>query len=166
MTIVEVLVAAAIIGIGLVALMVTVPISTYGLQQGKQQTTATFLAEQRMEEIRNATWQLINPGPELDCLGVGPNAAPTSTKCTRTNPTVCNSGAACTTFADEPNVTGYTGYGRTVRIVDCGVTACAGVTNAGMRLATVSVAYTPLTGTGVSTAAQNVTVSMLIAQRQ
>jgi type II secretory pathway pseudopilin PulG len=166
MTIVEVLVAAAIIGIGLVALMVTVPISTYGLQQGKQQSTATFLAEQRMEQIRNATWQLITPGPELDCLGVGPNAPPTSNNCTRTNPTPCNSGAACTTFADEPNVTGYTGYGRTVRIVDCGAIGCAGITDAGMRLATVSVSYTPLTGSGVSTTAQNVTVSMLIAKRQ
>jgi Tfp pilus assembly protein PilV len=165
LTLAEVLVAAGIIGVGLIALLAVVPVSFYGVQQGKQMSTATFLAEQRMEDVRNAAWTT-TPSPN-DCLGVGPTAAPTSTTCTRATPTACASGAVCTTFDDEPNVAGYTGYSRTVRITDCGVTACAGVTNAGMRLATVTVTYTPLTGKGgISTTTQSVTINMLIARRQ
>ncbi len=164
MTIVEVLVAAAIIGIGLVGLMYVVPISSYGLSEGNQLSTATFLAEEKLEETRNAVWQAT---PADDCLGVSAGgAAPTSTTCTRTNPTACAPGTTCVTFSDEAGVAGYTGYSRTVRVADCGVGAgCGGVTDSGLRLVTITVTYTPLTGFGVGTAGKSAILSLLIARR-
>lgn len=161
-TLVEVLAAAAIIGIALAGLLTVIPIASYGLQEGNQLSTATFLAEQKLEEVRNATW---TANPPMDCLGAGASAAPTSTTCTRTNPTACTSGTTCTTFPNETSVSGYPSYGRTVRITDCAATACAGITHTDMRLVTVTVTYTPLTGIGVATSAKSMTLSLLIAKR-
>ena len=93
LSLVEILVAVAIISIGLVGLAVVVPISNYGIQEGNQLSTSTFLAEQRLEEVRNAPWA---SSPANDCLGVSPtNAAPASTTCSRSAPTVCTTGTAC-----------------------------------------------------------------------
>ena len=149
-TLVEVLMAAAIIGIGLVGLLTVVPISSYAVYEGNSLTTATFLANQKMEEVKNGVWQQI---PAMDCVGVSPgngDFAPTSTTCTRTNPTACNSGGGCTTAVDEIPVAGYTGYNRSVRIVDCATVAggCGGVTDANFRRVTVTVTYHAITGTG------------------
>jgi len=52
MTIVEVLVAVFIITIGLVAIATGMQIATSGVATGQQQTTAAFLAEQRLEVIK------------------------------------------------------------------------------------------------------------------
>jgi Prokaryotic N-terminal methylation motif len=153
-TLAEVLMATAIIGIGLVGLLTVVPISSFAVYEGNGLTTATFLANQKMEEVKNAVWQQIPAG---DCVGVSAgngNFAPTSNACTRTNPTVCNSGAACTTTADEAPVAGYAGYNRTVRIVDCSTVAggCGGVVDPNFRRVTVTVTYHAITGTGTGTA--------------
>src|SRR5439155_26525773 len=79
----------------------TVPLSSYGVQQSRALSTATFLAEQKLEEIRNAAWTTTSPTSPaaVDCLGTG--GAPTSTTCTRSQPTRCTSGSPCTTYADE-----------------------------------------------------------------
>lgn len=53
MTLVELLVAVAIITVGLVAIGAGFQIATVGVAVGQQQTTATFLAEQRLESIRS-----------------------------------------------------------------------------------------------------------------
>jgi len=159
---VEILIAVAIIGVGLVGLFVVVPISSYGMQEGSQLTTATFLAEQRLEQVRNARW---SGTPDVDCVGLGPTAAPTvpaGKSCTMGSSTLA---AGSVTFADEASVTGYTGYGRTVRIQDCGVTACTGLTTADMRLVTVTVDYTPLTGRGVATSTKAVTLRLVVSKR-
>jgi prepilin-type N-terminal cleavage/methylation domain-containing protein len=162
LTLVEIMVAAAIIGIGMVGLFFVVPISSYGVQEGSQLSTATFLAEQRLEQVRNARWSGI---PDIDCLGLGPTAAPTvpaGKTCTMGATTIA---AGNVTFADETSVAGYTGYGRTVRVQDCGVTACAGLTDVDMRLVTVGVSYTPLTGQGVATSPKTITLSLLVSKR-
>jgi prepilin-type N-terminal cleavage/methylation domain-containing protein len=52
MTLVEILIAVAIIVTGLVGVMTGMQVATGGVATGQQQTTATFLAEQRMEDIR------------------------------------------------------------------------------------------------------------------
>lgn len=52
MTLVEVLVAVLIIVTGLVGIMTGMQVATSGVATGQQQTTAAFLAEQRMEDIR------------------------------------------------------------------------------------------------------------------
>lgn len=51
-TLVEVIVAAAVIGLGLVGVVAGFLAGVGGLEAGRQQTTATFLAEQRMEQLK------------------------------------------------------------------------------------------------------------------
>ncbi len=168
LTLAEILAALAVVGIGLVGLLAVVPVAGYGVQEGNQLSTATFLAEQGLEQVRNAVWTEAPPAPAggLDCLGVGPTAAPTSSRCSRVAPTACTFGAPCTTFPDEPSVPGHASYSRTFRVIDCGATACGGVVDAGLRLAIVSVSYTPMTGAGAGTAPKAVRLSLLIAKRQ
>jgi type II secretory pathway pseudopilin PulG len=170
-TLAEILAAMVIIGIGLVGLMVVIPVSTYGVQEGKQTSTATFLAEQRLEEVRHAAWQ---GAPSNDCLGLSSgNAAPTSTSCSRVaTPTLtaCAPGAACTTFPNESSVAGSPGYSRQVRISTWGTASSPGCpdtipTEFQQRLVTVTVSYTPLTAVGVATTRKSVSLDMLIAKR-
>lgn len=52
MTIVEILVAVFIITIGLVAVATGMQLATAGVAAGQQQTTAAFLAEERLEDIK------------------------------------------------------------------------------------------------------------------
>ena len=72
LTLAEVVAAAMIVGIGLAGLMIVVPIGSFGLAEGNQLTTATFLAEERLEHVRNAPW---TSSPDNDCVGIGPTAA-------------------------------------------------------------------------------------------
>ncbi|MBI4635488.1 MAG: type II secretion system protein [Candidatus Rokubacteria bacterium] len=162
LTLAEILAAVAVIGIGLVGLAVVIPIASYGLQEGNQLSTATFLAEQRLEQVKNAVWQA--SAPTNDCIGVSANAtaAPTVPYAGGDS---CN-GAAATTFPDEANVPGYTGYARNVRVTDCGVGAgCGLVVHSDMRLVTVTVTYRPLTAAGQTTTNKSAVVSLLVAKR-
>jgi prepilin-type N-terminal cleavage/methylation domain-containing protein len=170
LTLAEILVAVAILGIGLVGLAVVVPIASYGVQEGSQLSTATFLAEQRLEQVRNAPW---TSTPVNDCIGTGANAPAVPAGVTCTNGTI-NLGAGATTFADEANViwgnnanaaaaTG--GYGRTVRIADCSPNACAGLTSDTMRRVTVAVTYRPLTSSGASPSNKTVSVQWLVTRK-
>lgn len=155
LTLAEILVAVAILSIGLVGLAVVIPVASYGVAEGNQMSTATFLAEQRIEQVRNATWNTTTTG---DCIGVGAPPAPTGGN-------TC-SGSNATTFPNETPVTGFTGYNRTTSITDCSTGAgCAGVVNAGMRLVTVAVTYRPLTGSGVSPTTKTVSVDWLVSQK-
>jgi prepilin-type N-terminal cleavage/methylation domain-containing protein len=52
MTLVEVLVAVAIITVGLTAVATGMQLGTAGIAAGQQETTAVFLAEQRLEDIK------------------------------------------------------------------------------------------------------------------
>ena len=159
MTIVEIMIAIAIIAVGLAALFSAIPIAAYGIQEGNQLSTATFLANQRLEQVRNATWAAAaTPIPAVDNLGVSASstAAP-----------VGDGGA--TTFPDDtPMAAPYTGYTRTVRITDCSVApGCSGIVDASLRQITVTVSYRPMTGVGVATAAttKSAVVTMYIAKR-
>jgi type II secretory pathway pseudopilin PulG len=156
-TVAEVLVAAAILGLGLAAVMSVVPVASYGVQDGNQTSQATYLAQQRLEQVRNATWT-----GTTDCVGLSapPTSAPTP------------SGGACAlavTFPDEATVAGFTQYARTVRISDCGLAAnlavCGDITSAALRLVTVTVRYRPLSAAGGSNANTSVTLEWLVAQR-
>ena len=167
-TLPEVLLAAMIITIGFVALLSVIPYSTAAVQSGNQTSTATFLANQKLEEAKNIPWTSI---PDNDCLGVSATsgAAPTvpaGKSCTLGLVNVA-AGGALTWFADQgtTTITGFNGYSRTVRITNCGVTACAGITDSGMRLVTVAVTFQPLTSTTTAAATKTITVSMVIAQR-
>jgi prepilin-type N-terminal cleavage/methylation domain-containing protein len=157
MTIAEILIAVAIIGVGLVALSSAIPLAAYGIQEGNQLSTAVFLANQRLEQVRNATWTAC---PAVDNLGVSPSdtSAPQS--------------AGVTTFADESTVASpYAQYSRLVRIssvlgpATCTAGALTGTT--GLRQVTVTVTYRPMTGIGMSAAgtAKSAVVTMYMAQR-
>jgi prepilin-type N-terminal cleavage/methylation domain-containing protein len=152
MTLAEILIAMVILGIGLAGLAQAIPLANYGIQEGNQLSTATFLANQRLEQVRNAVW---TTSPATDGLGVSASAgaAPAS--------------GGATTFPDEsPVAAPYAGYTRTVRITDCGVGAgCGSIVDAKLRQALVTVSYLPLTGIGQGAANKSVTVTMLIAKR-
>jgi Tfp pilus assembly protein PilV len=51
-TLVEIIVAAAVIELGLVGVVAGFLYAVGGLEAGRQQTSATFLAEQRMEQLK------------------------------------------------------------------------------------------------------------------
>lgn len=162
LALVEILVAAGVIGLGIAGVMTVVPISSYGLREGHQTSTATFLAEQRLEQVRSAVW---TETPDHDCLGLGAAAAPAvpaGKACTMGTPVLA---AGAITFADEVDVDGYPGYRRTVRVRDCGTAPCAGITDADMRFVTVSVAYQPATGIGTSTGTKVATLALVVAKR-
>jgi Tfp pilus assembly protein PilV len=55
-TLLEVLLALGLIGAGLLALASAFPMGMSGLEAGKQQTVAAFLAEQRLEEIKGTAF--------------------------------------------------------------------------------------------------------------
>ena len=174
MTLAEVLVALPIITIGLLALLSAIPLSTYATQEGRQTSTATFLANERLEQVRNAEWSArcagpaggpVTVGPAIvtDHLGVSspPNVPPTDP-------------ASVATFADEASLPApYAPYSRQVRITETFPSAptcnAAGeMTGAGARQATVTVTYTPLSATGKNaiSGTRSVTVTMQISQRE
>jgi hypothetical protein len=153
MAIAEIAVAAAALAVGLVAVSAAFPSLGYAIQEGKQLSTATFLATQRLEQVRGARWEL-GP-PAVDELGVSPTsqAAPMS--------------GVVTTFPDEPALPGaYAGYSRSVRIADCSA-GCSGVARADLRQITVSVSYRSMTaGGGLAAAGSSAaTVTMYVGQR-
>ena len=183
MTLAEILVALVIISIGLVGLAAVVPISSYGIQEGNQMSTAVFLAEQRLEQIKGTRWS----GPDLntslernDCLGSSGTAAsnwsfsggtaPTTTICSTANPPT-SATYITVPYSDETpsanTMPNYSTYTRQVRIRPCDAAgANCGVSDAALRLVTVRVSYTPLQGIGgVATAQKYVELSMLVAAR-
>ncbi len=63
----EILIAAVIVTVAFVALARIVPLAGYAVQEGNQLSTATFLADQRLEQIRGVPWTSV---PANDCLGI------------------------------------------------------------------------------------------------
>jgi hypothetical protein len=157
-TVMEIVFAVAIIAVGLVALASAIPISAYGIQEGSQLSAATFLANQRLEQVRNARWQVGTPC--VDHLGLSPSSAA---------PPVGTCAGGGVTFADEqPMAAPHTAYARTVRVTACDAAApCDGIASDELRRATVTVAYRPMTGVGVSAAgtAKTAVLTMYIAKR-
>jgi prepilin-type N-terminal cleavage/methylation domain-containing protein len=154
MTLAEILVALAIIGIGLAALAATVPLSGYGIQEGKQLSTATFLANARLEQVKNAAWSEA-PSPGVDNMGVSASAsAPPQS-------------GGVTTFPDEtPVAAPYAEYNRSVRIFPCDAAGVScGTADPNLRLVVVTVTYRPLTGIGQSQGTKSAVVHMLLARR-
>jgi hypothetical protein len=166
LTTVEVLVAAGIVSIGIVALLSLAPLATYGLHEGSHLSTATFLAEQKLEELRGARWSAV---PAVDCLGLSgtDDIGPMSSACNRLRPVACRPEAVCDVTPDEPSVAGHPGYGRHVRIAECNAVAggCGGVASPALRQVVVTVTYQPLTGTGRTGAPKPVILVMNVARR-
>ena len=154
LTLIEVMIAAGVIAVGLSALLAAVPFAAYGTREGYQVSTATFLANERLEQVRNARWES-TPRP-VDQLGVsaGPSAAPAT--------------GGVITFPDEAALPApHEQYARVVRIADCGAGACGGIARGDLRQVTVTVAYRPMTGVGVAEPGRlkTATVTTFVAKR-
>ena len=148
----EVLVAVAVVAIGLSALTSAIPVSGTAVSEGAKVSTATFLANARLEEIRAAEWSATPPADRLGVSGT-PLSPPQS--------------GNTTTFADEAAMPDpYAGYSRQVRVVDCGLPpGCGVVTSVRLRQVTVTVAYRPVTARGLAALDKTVSVTTLVAQR-
>lgn len=140
-TLVEILVAIAILMIGLVAVMQWFPMGTAGVETGRRQSTAVFLAEQKIEQIR--AWAL-------------------STGATQGFATVV-AGGGCFTAANGPcaldnfnTIPGYPGYQRTVTVAP-GPTATT-------TMVRVQVTYRRVTAQATLTGGTQVDIATVIAQ--
>src|SRR5687768_17900851 len=92
MTLPELLAAVAVIMIALLALASGIPIASYGIQEGSQLTTATFLANQRMEQVKATSWTL-----SVDNLGTSASATAAP-----------QGGGPAALTADHPSAAAYT----------------------------------------------------------
>jgi hypothetical protein len=148
----EVLAAVAVVAIGLSALASAIPVAGVAVSEGSRLSTATFLAGARLEEIRAAVWSATPPMDRLGLSGT-PLSPPQS--------------GSTTTFADEAALPDpYAGYSRQVRILDCGMPpGCGSVISVRLRQVTVTVAYRPVTVSGVAALDKTVSVTTLVAQR-
>jgi hypothetical protein len=155
MSLAEVLVGAAVLMIGLVALLAIAPAATGFVWQAGLQTTATFLAHARIEQMRTHTWSAVE-----DALGgAGATGA-----------------TAVARWEDEDygtialEGTAYPDYRRVTRIVDCSLAPCgtlAPVPSRGtLRQIVVVVAFSPPAASGqVAARGESVVLTTLIARR-
>ena len=152
LTLVEILVAVALMMIGLVAVMQWFPLGTQGMDTGKKQSTGVFLAEQKIEQIK--AWAL-STGAGQGFPTVLPNGA------------CFNAGSPCANDAFS-GIPGYPEYSRTV-IVNCPTAPFAGpCPTATTVLVRVQVNYRRVTSGGVFTnvapGANQVELATVIAQ--
>jgi len=139
-TLVELLVAIAILMIGLVAVMQWFPLGTAGVETGRRQSTGVFLAEQKLEQIK--AWSLSTAAGQGFATVVNGGAC-------------ANAGNPCAN--DGLNtIPGYPEYSRTVTIAN----GPTGTT----RLVRVQIQYRRVTTQGVLATGQQVDIATLIAQ--
>jgi type IV pilus modification protein PilV len=163
MTLVEVLVAIGVITVGLLGVLAVAPMATSSVGEASLKTTATFLAQQRLEFMKNTRWSTCNAseaGCSTDLLG-GEGAA---------------GAAAVAPWPDEAynnivvGTADYPRFRRVTRITDCAVAACGDLAPAAaqttLRQIAVTVFFLPITGSGqLGTAEESVTITTLVARR-
>lgn len=136
-TVVELLAAVFVISVGLVAVGAGFATAIQGVETGRQQTTATFLAEQRLEQIRATALG----DPLGACMGF------------------LNITAACFPAQAYGTIASAPGYRSTVAITDYAVAG-----NIVRKRVNVEVFYQPIVAWGVLvTAERSVRLSTLVA---
>ena len=159
-TLVEVLVASAIIAVGLAGLTGMLALSSYAAREGRYRSVAVALADERAEQIRAARWDATG-----DCLGLSPSPAtpPLTDECP-------GQGGGFSPFPDEragdlPSP--FEQFARVARVLPCAAGVCP-LASGDLRLVTVTVSYTPTSGVGAnaSGADQALTVSHLVGRRR
>lgn len=161
-TLAEVLIALSIILIGLISLLAVVPLSIGHIGQANFRTAAVFLAQARLEQVKNAEWTCFPNYVDSRGLSNPDTSAPrvSTATCAAPLPLNVTGNTATVTFPDEGYnaIAGYPLYRRQVRIVDCGVGAgCGGaVLDSGIRQVTVSVFFWPQTGVGTINTVEDV----------
>src|SRR6266508_599713 len=173
-SLIEVLVALAVLGVGLAALAAVVPSSTQGLQKGAQMSIATFLAEQRLEQIASAEWTAVPPNDCVGTSGAGPaswsfdgGVAPRATGSCDGGDTSHPDEGPSGRVDDHPptRLAGpFGGYTRRARVQPCDApeATCGGIADPGLRHLTVRVGYVSLGSGGAET--RWVELSTLIAR--
>jgi hypothetical protein len=147
LTVVELLIALGVITVGLFAVIAAMPLGTSQIGEANLRTTATFLAQQRLEQIKNARWTVAVD--TLGGAGLDGTAAPTQWPDEDYRQIALPSPAGCATVPDGC----YPRFRRQVRIADCSIVVCSGipVATAGantLRRVTVTVLFFPIAGTG------------------
>ena len=138
-TLMELMIACAIIGTGLVAVSAGFGIGLQGVEAGRQQSTAVFLAEQRIEQAKG----LAIRQPHLGA--VNHTNLPNDTT---------------EAYGNIPNAPGYR---RATRICP-GDAGCPALGAPGI-LVTVSVFYKPVTGWGVLASERSVSMDLYLTAR-
>jgi prepilin-type N-terminal cleavage/methylation domain-containing protein len=143
-TLTEVLVATLIIVVGLVAVATGFQFATAGVATGRGETVAIFLAEQRVEQLKNAAMTAFTTSALLDTTG--PGAGVTTEFCQATNI------GTTTTNCQAAAITGVASYRRVTTVVDSGnATTCGNAPAAPPILCKrvhVRVTYRPVTSRG------------------
>ena len=135
-TLAELLAAVFVISLGLVAVGAGFATAIQGVETGRQQTTATFLAEQRLEQVRAASL-----GNSLvACMGFA------------------NITTACFPAQAYASITNAPTYRSTVTITDYVVNG-----NIARKRVDVEVYYRPVVAWGALAAERSVRLSTLIA---
>jgi prepilin-type N-terminal cleavage/methylation domain-containing protein len=141
-TLAELLAAVFVISLGLVAVGAGFATAIQGVETSRQQTTATFLAEQRLEQVHAAAL-----GSSLvPCMGFA------------------NITAACFPAQAYASITNAPGYRSTVTITNCPAVPCVPAGTISRKLVEVEVFYRPIVSWGIApTFERSVRLSTLIA---
>jgi prepilin-type N-terminal cleavage/methylation domain-containing protein len=155
MTLLEVLVAVGVLVVGLVGVIAVAPMATGAVGEANLKTTATFLAQQRVEEMKNRRWtELVDAlqGKGLNGMVAGPE------------------------WPDEGytsivvGTANYPRFRRVTRITDCELADCATLaahsSRSTLRQISVTVFFAPHIGTGqIGTNEEFVNITTLVARR-
>jgi Tfp pilus assembly protein PilV len=155
-TLPEVLTAAVILMVGLVAVAAGFQYATAGVATGRGETVATFLAEQRIEQLKAVA--LTNyTGP---WTGLSLTAGTTTEYCQSSNIGSTSSNCQSTSFS------GGTTYTRVTTITDNpGGTGCTGTAPNLCKRIKVSVTFRPVTSRGDVSKTRQVDVFAVVAPR-
>ena len=159
-SLVEVIVASAVIAVGFAGLTSAMALSSSSIRDGRYRSAAVALAAERSEQIRAAQWD-----DDGDCLGLSPAASlpPLSDRCP-------GRGAGFSPFPDERAGTlpsPFERFSRTARILSCADGACP-ITSPDLRLVTIAVSYPSISGPkgAPGATAPSVAISRLVGRRR
>ena len=135
-TLAEVLVAAAIVTIGLAGVTAMLQLAVASSRDGRQRSAAIFLADERVEQVRGSTWDAAG-----DCLGVSPSGTlpPLTSTCHE-------AGADHVSFPDDRAGTlraPFEEFTRTVRVEPCAGLETCPVASQDLRLVTIAIGHGP-----------------------
>lgn len=142
LTLAEILVAMAVITIALVGVVRWFPLGIQGMEAGRQQSTAVFLAEQKLEQIK--AWGLSSAaGQGFDAI-------------TKGNPST----ATCCAAEGYNSISGYASYRRQVIVTDDPDTC----PNCNRKVVRVQIYYRPFTSQGANTSENQLELATIIAR--
>jgi prepilin-type N-terminal cleavage/methylation domain-containing protein len=159
-TLAEVLVATFIIVVGLVALASGFQFATSGVATGRGETIASFLAEQRLEQLKAIAMSNYYGSPAWAGTLTLQGGSTTTEYCQTSN--IGATGTNCQASA----ISGTASYVRVTRITDNpGGTGCTGAAPLVCKRIWVNVTYRPVTNRGDLSQTRAVDVYAVVAPR-